>query len=97
MNANVSTLILSSCHHTWIVDVFFKLKLHIFVCCTIVVGIITIVTTGGIDVNCEVTKQPWWHENTLLSQVPHEELETNQGKDTKTKHSQDHGISQLLH
>lgn len=38
-----------------------------------------------------------WPINTLLAQVAHEELETNEGKDTQAEDSQDHHIRKLLH
>lgn len=36
-------------------------------------------------------------DHTLLAQVAHEELETNQGKDAQAEDSQDHHVRELLH
>lgn len=45
------------------------------------------VAFGGVD----------WPEDTLLAQVAHEELETDEGKDTQAEDGQDHHIRKLLH
>lgn len=39
----------------------------------------------------------YWPEYTLLAQVAHEKLETNQSKDAQAEDGQDHHIRQLLH
>lgn len=36
-------------------------------------------------------------DHTLLAQVTHEELETDEGKDAQAENSQDHHVRQLLH
>lgn len=59
----------------------------------IAMGVIAIVTS----VRRVVAKQMWWHPDTFLPQVSHEELQTNQSEDTEAKYCQDHDISQLLH
>lgn len=42
---------------------------------------------GGVD----------WPDHTLVAQVAHEKLETNEGKDTQAEDGQDHHIRKLLH
>ena len=39
----------------------------------------------------------WGPAHTLLSQVPHEELQPHQGKDTQAEDGEDHHIRQLFH
>lgn len=82
-------------HHTWIVDVLVEIK--VIASRTVGVGVVAMVTCVKIDVRCVVAKQQWWHQDAFLPQVSHEELQTNQSKDTEAKHRQDHDISQLLH
>lgn len=38
-----------------------------------------------------------WPEHTLVAQVSHEELETDEGKDAQAEDGQDHHIRKLLH
>lgn len=35
--------------------------------------------------------------HTLVSKIPHEQLQANQGENTQAEHGQDHHIRQLLH
>lgn len=70
---------------TWVVNVF--VEMEVTASCVIDVGVV---------VRREVAKL-WWHQDTFLPQVSHEELQTNQSKDTEAEHSQDHDITQLLH
>lgn len=38
-----------------------------------------------------------WPDHTLVAQVAHEELETDEGKDAQAEDGQDHHIRKLLH
>lgn len=57
--------------------------------------LIPVKTLGAIIQECLVEVD--WPDDTLLAQVPHEKLETNEGKDTQAEDSQDHHIRKLLH
>lgn len=80
--------------NTWVVDVLVEIK--VTASCMIVVSIIARVTSIEADVRCMVAKL-WGNKDTFLLKVSHEELQTNQSKDAKAEHCQDHDISQLLH
>lgn len=65
--------------------------------CVVAVGVVAIVTANRADVKRVVARPQWWHQDTFLAQVSHEELQANQSEDTEAKHGEDHDVSQLLY
>ena len=53
---------------------------------------------GAVEVvNEAVVEKERRPHNTFLTKVSHEELETDQSKDTQAENGQDHDVSELLH
>lgn len=50
-------------------------------------GLAAVVALGDVD----------WPEHTLVAQVAHEELETDEGEDAQAEDGQDHHIRKLFH
>ena len=70
---------------------------------TLITGVVDVLVEveGGVigaveDVN-EAAVEIRRPQDTLLTEVPHEELQTDEGKDTQAEHGQDHDVGQLLH
>lgn len=59
-------------------------------------GDVVMVMGFEISIRCVAAKQRW-NQDTLLPQVSHEELQTNQSEYTEAEHRQDHDVRQLLH
>ena len=94
----MKTIFKKSIIQTWVVDKLIEIK--VAGSCVIATGLAAegdVARAKGFRINRRVVPKQRRYQDTLLFQVSHEELQTNQSEDTEAEHRQDHDISKLLH